>query len=283
MRRNHVRCLGTKGFHRLHYYEWGDCANPHVLVCVHGLTRNGRDFDFLAQALADRFRVICPDVAGRGASDWLDVKQDYGMVQYLHDMTTLVARIAPGPTFEISWVGTSMGGLIGILMAALPGNPIRRLVVNDVGMRVPKAALERLARYVGKDPRFNSLDELEAHTRRVSAPFGPLTDAQWRHLTEHNARRFPDGRWGYGYDPAIGDALQGELEDVDFSAHWDAIRCPTLVLRGAQSDVLLHETAQAMTERGPRAILVELDGVGHAPMLMNDEQVHPVREFLLRT
>ncbi len=221
MKNGHVLCLGLTGFHRMHYYDWGDPASPRVLVCVHGLTRNARDFDYLAAALADQFRVICPDVAGRGKSDWLVAKQDYSMAQYMRDMTALVAR---GSEPDIYWLGTSMGGLIGILLAALPGNPIRKLIVNDVGMLVPKAALERLGRHVGQDPRFATLEELAAHTRRVSAPFGALTDAQWQHLTVHNARQFSDGRWGYRYDPAIGDPLQGGQVDVDFTAHWDAIR-----------------------------------------------------------
>lgn len=281
MRSESVLCLGSKAFHRMHYYDWGDSSNPRVLVCVHGLTRNGRDFDFLAAALVDRFRVICPDVAGRGKSDWLEAKADYGFAQYMADLTALIARVTGDDRREIYWLGTSMGGLLGILLASLPKNPIGKLVVNDAGMLVPKAALERLARYVGKDPRFATLDELEAHIRLVSAPFGALTDAQWRHLTEHNARRFPDGKWGHCYDPAIGHALQGEIADVDFAPYWDAITCPTLILRGVQSDVLLQETARAMTQRGPRAKLVEFDGIGHAPMLMCDEQVRAVRDFLL--
>lgn len=281
MRSSGVRCLGAQAFHRMHYYEWGDPANPRVLVCVHGLTRNGRDFDFLAAALAADFRVICPDVVGRGQSDWLVAKQDYGFVQYLSDMAALIARVTDATRQEIYWLGTSMGGLIGILLAALPGNPLRKLIVNDVGMLVPKAALERLARYVGKDPRFATLEELDAYTRQVSAPFGALSDAQWRHLTVHNARQFSNGQWGHCYDPVIGAALQGELTDVDFTTHWDAIACPSLILRGVQSDVLSHATAQAMTQRGPRAKLVEINAVGHAPMLMCEEQVQIVREFLL--
>ena len=264
----------------MRYYEWGDAGNPRVLVCVHGLTRNGRDFDFLAESLAGDFRVICPDVVGRGQSDWLEAKTDYGYPQYMADMTALIARVTRGDS-TVDWLGTSMGGLLGIFMAATPNNPIRRMVVNDAGLLVPKDALERLARYVGKDPRFASLEALEAHLRRVAESFGALTDAQWRQLTVHGARQYDDGSWAFCYDPAIGRAFDGELHDIDLSAYWDAVICPTLVLRGAHSDILLRETAEAMTQRGPRAKLVEFDNVGHAPMLLTNEQVAVVRDFLL--
>lgn len=276
-----VRCLGPAGFHRMHYYEWGKRDSTTVLICVHGLTRNGRDFDFLAQALAPHFRVICPDVVGRGKSDWLESKADYGYMQYMADMTALIARVTGGAEKTIYWLGTSMGGLLGMLLASLPGTPISKLVMNDAGMLVPKAALVRLARYVGKDPRFATLAAAEAHIRAISAPFGALTDEQWRHLTVHGAGQHPDGSWALLYDPAIGRAFEGEPGDIDLSAHWDAVRCPTLILRGAQSDVLLKETAAAMTQRGPRVKLVEFEGIGHAPMLMCEEQVAVVREFLL--
>jgi len=281
MRAADVLGLSSVGFHRMHYYEWGDAANPRVLICVHGLTRNGRDFDYLAQALQDDFRVICPDVAGRGQSDWLRSKSDYGYVQYLNDMTALIARVTDGAPREISWLGTSMGALMGILMAALAQSPIAKLVVNDAGILVPKIALERIALYVGKDPRFPTLDALEKHVRHVSSPFGALTDDQWRHLTVHGAKNHEDGTWGHRYDPAIGLAFQGELKDVDLSAQWGAITCPTLILRGEHSDVLPRDAAESMTQRGPKAKLVEFPNVGHAPMLMNIEQVRVVREFLL--
>jgi len=281
MKTSGVLCLDSRGFHRMQYYEWGDPANPRVVVCVHGLTRNARDFDFFAEALAPDFRVVCPDVAGRGGSDWLEAKSDYGYAQYASDMATLIARVTERDAQGIDWVGTSMGGLLGIILAARPRAPIRRLVVNDAGLLVPRAALERIAQYVGGDPRFPSVDALEAHLRRFSAPFGPLTDAQWRHLAVHGAVERAGGTWGFHYDPAIAAPFQGELADIDLSAYWDAVSCPTLVLRGAESDVLPRETAQDMTRRGPRAKLVEFAGVGHAPMLMDEEQIQAVREFLL--
>ena len=279
MKTDRVQCLDTKGFHRVSYYEWGEAGAP-VVICVHGLTRNGRDFDFLAQAMAAGARVICPDVAGRGLSDWLQEKTDYNYVQYMNDMTALIARVTAGGSANVYWVGTSMGALLGILLASLPGTPIAKLVVNDAGPLVPKAALERIASYVGKDPRFSSFEELEDYVRRVSAPFGRLSDAQWRHITTHTAKQHGDGRWGMSYDPAIGGALQREIKDVNLWPQWDAIRCPTLVLRGADSDILRRDTAEAMTQRGPRAKLVEIPEVGHAPMLMTDEQARIVRDFL---
>lgn len=281
MKNGSVLCLNSSGFHRMHYYDWGDPSNPRVVVCIHGLTRQGRDFDFLAQSLQGDFRVICADIVGRGLSDWLAAKGDYGYPQYMADVTALVARITVSAEHKIYWIGTSMGGLLGMLYASRRGNPVRKLVVNDAGTIVPKAALERLALYVGKDPRFASLEALEAHVRRISAPFGPLNDEQWRHITLYGAKQHADGTWGLGYDPAIALPFQGELADVDLSAYWDAITCPTLLLRGAQSDLLLRETALDMTQRGPKAKLVEFQGTGHAPMLMKESEVRIVREFLL--
>jgi pimeloyl-ACP methyl ester carboxylesterase len=282
MKSDYVSCLGTKGFHRMHYTDWGDAANPRVVICVHGLTRNCRDFDALAQALENDFRVVCPDVVGRGKSDWVSAKEDYSYVQYLADMTVMIARVTAGGEKTIHWVGTSMGGLIGMLLASQPKTPILKLVLNDVGTLVPKAALERLATYVGRDPRFKTFAELEAYVRGVSAPFGPLTDEQWHHLVLHGARQHADGSWGLSYDPGIGIPFQkGPLADVDFLNYWDRVSCPTLLLRGAQSDLLLKDNAVAMTQRGPKPKLIEFDGIGHAPMLMAEDQIKAVRDFLL--
>jgi pimeloyl-ACP methyl ester carboxylesterase len=282
--RKYLLGLSASGFHRVSYTEWGDARSPHVVVCVHGLTRNARDFDALAQALQERCRVICPDVVGRGQSGWLARKEDYAYPQYLADMTALLARATADlqPDARIDWVGTSMGGLIGILVAAQPGHPIRRMVLNDIGPFVPQAALARIALYVGKTPRFASLDEAERYVRIVSAPFGPLTDAQWRHLTEHNVRREPDGSFVMNYDPGIAETLATRrLQDIDLWALWERIDCPVLAVRGMESDVLLPATAQEMTRRGPPTRLIELAGIGHAPALMAADQVQAVCDFLL--
>ena len=277
MRERNLSCLGPHGFHRIHYYEWGDADNPKVLICVHGLTRNGRDFDDLARALSSEYRVLCPDVAGRGKSEWLMHKEDYGYPLYCSDMAALIAR--SGAT-QVDWVGTSMGGLVGMLLAAQPDSPVRRLVMNDVGAVIPKASLERLSTYVGKDPRYASFDDFEQYMRSISAPFGPLTDAQWRHLAQTNGREFEDGRWGPNYDPALGLAFRVASTDMVLWPFWDQVRCPTLLLRGADSDLLLAETAREMTLRGAKAKLVEFAGIGHAPMLMENNQIAVVKEFL---
>jgi pimeloyl-ACP methyl ester carboxylesterase len=278
MRTGTLSCLGPHGFHRVRYHEWGDAANPHVVVCVHGLTRNGRDFDALAERLASRARVLCPDVVGRGSSDWLPHPEDYGYPLYLSDMAALVARTGAE---RVDWVGTSMGGLIGMLLASQPNNPIRRLVVNDVGPFIPKAALERIALYVGQAPRFDSIDASEAYLRKVCSPFGPLTDAQWRHLALHSTRRLDDGGYASAYDPAIANAFRTAITDVDLWPVWRAVVPPVLVTRGAQSDLLLADTARRMIDTAPRGSeLIEFEGIGHAPMFMAEDQIQAVEAFL---
>ena len=272
-------CLSAHAFHRLAFVEWGDVENERVLICAHGLTRNGRDFDFLAQALQDQYRVMCPDAPGRGRSDWLAVKDDYNYSTYCSNMAALIAWLQ---TDQLDWVGTSMGGIIGMLLAAQPNSPIRRLVINDIGPFVPKTALERIARYVGTNPGFANKDDAERYLREIHAGFGPLTDAQWAHLAQHSVRRDADGHYRLTYDPAIGRPLQEKpIEDLDLWTTWDSIRCPVLVIRGAESDLLLAETAAEMQRRGPPMRLVELAGVGHAPALMADDQIAIVRDWLL--
>lgn len=277
MRSGTLSCLGLHGFHRVRYTEWGAPDNPDVVICVHGLTRNGRDFDHLARALASDFRVLCPDVVGRGLSDWLAHPQDYGYPLYLSDMSALIARSGAE---RVRWVGTSMGGLIGMMLAAQPGSPIERLVINDVGPLLPRSALERIAGYVGRTGPFADAPALEAQLRSVLAPFGPLSDAQWAHLAAHSTRRNADGSVSLAYDPAIADAFAGPQQDVVLWPVWDAVRCPTLVLRGADSDLLREDTAEEMTRRGPRTQLRVFSGIGHAPALMSEDQIDAVAAFL---
>ena len=282
MRERTVRCLSPAGFHDMAYVEWGEANNPRVLVCVHGLTRCGRDFDFLAQSLAGEYRVVCPDVVGRGRSDWLRDKLLYGLPQYAADMATLLARL---DVAGVDWLGTSMGGLIGMVLAAQEKTPIRRLVLNDVGPVITAASIARIGEYLGRAPSFNGVDQAEAFVRFVSAPFGTLTDAQWRHLTDHTVKQAADGRTEFRYDPGIAepfrkDMAAGERKDVELWPLYDAIRCPTLAIRGSLSDLLKPETHQAMAGRGPCARLAEILGVGHAPMFLDPDQVGVVREFL---
>lgn len=270
--------LSPHGFHRVVYRQWGHSGNPRVIVCVHGLTRNGRDFDTLASALADRFRILCPDIPGRGGSEWLRDPSDYALPTYL---ATLTAMLAHAHAERVSWVGTSMGGLLGIVLAAQPGTPVARLVVNDVGPLIEPAALARIAAYVGLDPVFDSFAALEAHIREVSAPFGALSDSQWSELARTTARQQPDGHWRLNYDPGIGVPFRvASSQPSDLWPLWDAIACPTLLLRGAESDLLSPATAAAMRTRGPKPELVEFTGVGHAPMLLTPEQIAPVAAFL---
>lgn len=277
MREGAVRCLDPHGFHWMRYVEWGEARNPRVLLCVHGLTRNGRDFDHIASSLADAYRVVCPDVAGRGRSDWLREPLDYNYPVYCGDLATLMAALgAEG----VDWIGTSMGGIIGMILAGLPGSPLRRLVMNDVGSVVPRASLERIGAYLGNDPPYDSIETLEAGLRAVS-PFGPLTPAQWRHLALHSARQDEQGRWHFRYDPGIAKNFQAaQGADVDLRPYWDAVRGPVLVLRGEHSDLLLPETLEEMRHR-PHTQAHLVRDTGHCPMLMDDAQVAVVRRFLL--
>ena len=275
----HLSCLGPSGFHRVVYSEYPGPAGAPTLLCVHGLTRNGKDFDAIAETLSARYRVICPDMPGRGRSEWLKNPAEYHYSLYVQDCAALIARLDVG---SVDWLGTSMGGVIGMIVASKPGNPIRKLVLNDIGPFLAKAGLERIASYVGLDPTFPSLEAFEGAIRKLAAPFGPLTDDQWRKMAKDTSRQKSDGGWGVAYDPAIADAFTaGPIKDVDMWPMWEAIWSPTLVLRGADSDLLTHEVANEMTRRGPKAKLIELAGIGHAPALLSEDQIGLVREFLL--
>ena len=282
-RLNHVQCLGTRGLHRMAYWEWGDAANPKVLVCAHGLSRQGRDFDTLAAAMSAEYRVVAPDVVGRGQSDWLADPMGYQLPAYVADMVTLLARLNAN---ELHWVGTSMGGLIGLGLASLPNSPIRRLVLNDVGPTIQPEAIARIGTYLGLPVRWGSVQEAADYMLSISKGFGSHTREQWLRLTEPMLK--PDaGGFKPHYDPQIAvpfRAMTAESAVAGEAALWhayDAVRCPTLLLRGADSDLLTRDTALAMTQRGPKAHLHEFTDVGHAPMLVVPEQVSVVREFLL--
>jgi pimeloyl-ACP methyl ester carboxylesterase len=275
-----IQVDGPDGNYGLSYADWGAQKAARTVVCVHGLTRNGRDFDHLAAVLQDDARVICPDMVGRGASDPLGNPEHYALPTYVAHMLQLLAKLE---LTTIDWVGTSMGGLIGMGVAASNLIPLRRLVLNDIGPFIPKAALGRINTYLGMDLRFATLDQLETHLRDIHAGFGPLSDTEWRHLAEHSARRRADGSFGLNYDQRLGAPMKrGPIEDIDLWPVWDEIKSPVLVLRGAESDLLLPETAAEMARRGPGAEVVEIDGTGHAPALMAKDQIEIVREWLAR-
>lgn len=281
-RLDHVSCISPSGLHRMAYWEWGDPENGKVLLCVHGLTRTGRDFDTLARALSSEYRVVCPDLVGRGQSSWLRDPAYYAVPQYTADMLPLIARVRAS---TLHWVGTSLGGLIGMSLASLADTPITRLVLNDVGPRLDPDALARISRYVGTAGVFASQLEGLAHLREVAAAFGPHTDEQWLELNRHIVRQ-TEGGWSMHYDPSIAIAFkqmtvqQAAVGEAMLWQAFECISCPILVLRGAQSDLLSRATAEQMLARNPNASLVEIGGVGHAPTLMAPEQLERVADFL---
>jgi len=278
MRLREVALDGPHEGVRLGIVEWGEPAARRTVVCVHGLTRNARDFDRLAEALAARgARVLAVDVVGRGRSSWLADKSAYTVPTYAAQLARLVELLG---LEAVDWVGTSMGGLIGMALAAVPGTRIQRLVLNDVGPFVPRAALEVIRGYVGQDPLFATLEEAEAYLRRVHAPFGRLTDPQWRHLAEHSVRATPEGLRLH-YDPGIRVPYEAQATaDIELWPLWDAIAAPTLVLRGALSTLLLEETVRAMLRRGPECEVLTFPGCGHAPALLDPSQIEPVAAWL---
>ncbi len=299
-----VSCTSPGGLHRMAYYEWGESDNPDVVVCVHGLTRSGRDFDHLARQIASRYRVICPDVTGRGLSDWLPMPMLYAVPQYVSDMVTLIARLKPA---TLRWVGTSMGGLIGLGLAgaiaqcrlraerqppaqrlqSLPptGMKFHCMVVNDVGPRIEAVSLARIGQYLSEPVAFDSFDDAVAYVKSVSSSFGQLSDALWQEFTRHVYVRI-DGKWVKHYDPAIAipfASMSAEAskqgEQVLWQA-WDNMDCPILVLRGQDSDLLSQTTLDEMLRRQPLARAKTFAGVGHAPSLMVPDQIGVVAEFL---
>jgi pimeloyl-ACP methyl ester carboxylesterase len=282
--RKSVQCLSPAGLHTMSYKEWGDPRNPNVLVCVHGVTRLSDDFDNLARAMSDRYRVVCPDVVGRGQSSWLRDPRHYQLPQYVSDCVTLLARL---DAQTVHWFGTSMGGLIGMGLASLPDNPIAKLVLNDVGPTLNRAALARIGDYIGQAIRFPTFDEAAAYIREISTSFGPHTDVEWRKMATDVLRQDPDGQWIRHYDLGLAAPFKSMTDESAQQAEamlwaaYEAIKCPTLLVRGAQSDLLTPEIALAMTQRGPKAQLVELPSVGHAPTFMHGDQIAIARSFLL--
>ena len=289
---NYVLCPDTQEGHRMAYWQWGNPQSRHVVLCVHGLSRQGRDFDVLARALCLKaggdLRVVCPDVVGRGQSDWLQDPMAYHVGAYAADMQVLLAHLQPD---TLDWVGTSMGGLIGLAVFGQPEQPVplRRLVLNDVGPRIQWQALQRIGEYLGQGGEFSSLQQAADAMWKTATSFGPHTPAQWLDLSRHMVKPVggTSGLLTLHYDPRIALAFQAMTAETAAQGEallwhlYDHIKAPTLLTRGAESDLLSHETAQAMTARGPKARLVEFEAVGHAPTFITDEQVQVVTSFLL--
>lgn len=296
-----VACASPSGLHRMAYWEWGDPDNDRVLLCVHGLTRTGRDFDRLAQALDGEYRVVCPDVVGRGRSDWLADPAGYVVSQYVADMVTLLARLRPS---RLDWVGTSMGGLIGLALAGMataspalrpdrgrwglgPGAdiPLGSMVFNDIGPALDADGLSRIADYVGQDVRFDSFQQAVDYVRSMSPGFGPHDAAGWADLTEYVFHE-QDGQWVKHYDLRMAQPFSLQTPEAMAAAEallwraWDHLPVPALILRGTQSDILSAEVAQQMVARNANARCVELLGIGHAPTLRSDDQIQAVARFL---
>ncbi|HAL36681.1 MAG TPA: alpha/beta hydrolase [Polaromonas sp.] len=301
----YVTCPDAEGEHRMAYWQWGQPDSGHVVVCVHGLTRQGRDFDVLAQALCEQvqqsaqrptgIRVVCPDVVGRGESDWLKDPMGYQVPAYVADMLVLLSRLhAQSPITTLDWVGTSMGGLMGIVVCGQPdlplAVPVRRLVLNDVGPTLQWQAIVRIGAYLGEAGYFSTLQDAADAMWAVSQSFGPHTPEQWLALSRPMVKPVSaaaDSKFRLHYDPAIAVPFKLATEasaQQDEATLWqlyDHIKAETLLIRGALSDLLSPETARAMTERGPHARLVEFEGVGHVPTLIAKDQVAAVAGFLL--
>ena len=288
---NFVNCPDTQGQHRMAYWQWGDANSDHVVICAHGLSRQGRDFDVLAQALCDaapgELRVVCPDVVGRGKSDWLKDPMGYQIPQYAADMLALINQLQPK---TLDWVGTSMGGLIGMVVSGQPDLPlpvpVRKLILNDVGPAIEWLAIQRIGQYLGKGVQFQSIQQAADAMWAVSTSFGPHTKEQWLALSQAMVKPNGDG-FMLHYDPAIAIPFANATKESTKQgeamlwALYDNIKATTLITRGAQSDLLSVETAQAMTQRGPNAQLVEFQGVGHAPTFIAANQVKAAVDFLI--
>jgi pimeloyl-ACP methyl ester carboxylesterase len=280
-RRGAIRGLSLTGFHRVAYVDWGPLVSPNPVVCVHGLTRQGRDFDYLAARLAAAGRrTVCPDLAGRGRSGRLSNPEQYALPQYCADINALIAHLGVD---SIDWVGTSLGGLIGMVLASFAGTPIRRLVVNDIGPYLPWAGLARIGQYISEMPAgFRNLDDAEAYMRTVLAPFGSLANEHWLHITRHSVEWQPaQERYVMLCDPGIARAFRNPWQySLDLWQYWEAIEVPILVLRGTRSDLLPADLAAKMGQRNKRARIHEFEGVGHAPPLMTPDQIDVVASFL---
>ncbi|MGB0720236.1 MAG: alpha/beta fold hydrolase [Bdellovibrionales bacterium] len=278
----HIYGQNDRDRHKIVYSDWG-AQNAKPLVCIHGLTGNGHDFDYLAQDLTRHdYRLICIDLAGRGRSDFLADPQDYTYDQYLQDINAVLVHEGLDAPVSVDWLGVSLGGLLGIRLAGVADTPIRRLILNDIGPVVPQAALDFIYLVISQRYTFEDIPALEARMRATRGlTWGPVTDAQWHHMAEHNARALEDGQITYAYDPAIAEVFQTQpIGDLDLWPFWDAITCPTLVIQGKQSVLLTDAIVEEMQTRGPDFDLIVFEGCGHVPSLMAENQIEAVRGWL---
>jgi len=279
---NYFLGLGFHGFHRTHYLEWGapkKKERKETLVCVHGVSRNAHDFDYFAQSVCDQYRVICPDVVGRGDSDHLADHQGYGYLQYNADMNALLARLNEP---QVNWLGSSMGGIIGMVLASVSQSPIRRLIINDIGPEIKRNALTDIGEYIGRAGEFDTPDAVEEHLRKIYSEFSPMSDEDWKHMVTSSTRRTKTGKYVLKMDPGVGDAFRDDISlfDVDMWATWETITCPVLILRGKKSTFFSEETAHKMLTCGPKSTLVEFEDAGHTPTLRNQEQVKVITDWM---
>jgi pimeloyl-ACP methyl ester carboxylesterase len=278
MQQKNLLSISTAGFHKIAYTEWGDAKAKQTILCVHGLTRNSRDFDQLAARLSVSARVACPDLIGRGASDWLSNPALYNQAQYVYDLTALIARL---DVDSLIWVGTSLGGLLGMYIAAQPNTPIKALVLNDVGPLVSHHGLSRIMKYAKHENKFSSLLDVEKFLRNLYQTQEPISDELWRYKAQISAKQLPDGNYTLAYDPHVTKApFKLWFTDINLWYLWDKIKCPVLVLRGQNSDILSAETLTKMSITGPKATTKVIPGCGHAPMLMTDDQIDIVSSWL---
>ncbi|MBA2651825.1 MAG: alpha/beta hydrolase [Tatlockia sp.] len=296
MKQNFVLCASKEGFHRVAYTEWGESnTNSSAVICVHGLTRNCRDFDELAKFISSHgHHVFCPDIVGRGDSSWFKNPQLYTFKRYVADMNILISRT--GAT-QIDWIGTSMGGIIGMMLASLPNSPIRRLILNDIGPQVPLHALWRLAKNTAKDPKFTSKEQAKEYFKEIYGEFGNLSEEQWDQFTKNSITECSPGVYSSKFDPGIHDsklkmqsikdffhsphkALEGLVFDVDLWPYWENVKCPVLVIRGKRSDLLLPEHIKRMKRTHPKVEVYEIEDAGHAPALLEPEQHQKITSWL---
>lgn len=294
MKQSYLLSASPHGFHNIAYMEWG-IPNPRPIICVHGLTRNSRDFDFLAEALSQQGHyVICPDIVGRGDSDWLIDPKFYDFSQYRVDMTALIARLN---CTEVDWIGTSMGGILGMGMAALPKTPIRRLILNDIGAYIPIKGIKFIQSYLGQNPTFQNYQAAENYFKKFQAGFGSLTEEQWQQVTIYSIHPLSDGQYQLKIDPAINlsipkltilyqallhplKLISGKLFDIDLWEFWQKVTCPTLVIHGENSEILPEWVCSKMQQIHPDTQVIDIPNTGHAPALMSPEQIQIIQQWL---